>query len=133
MLRSGHHSRHRELRSLVNGPDLPPAEDRVTVFADQVQDISEYLVGLWPDELKHVRVAIDGIPDPRRFGGDNPYWSILPDEALLVFHRLPIQRSAAMRRADPETQRMLIEYHVYRAFAAYLGREPWELSPRHRF
>ena len=108
-------------------------EDRVTLFAEQVQEISEYLVRLWPDELKGVRVAIDGIPDPRRFGADNPYWSVVASDRLLVFHRLPIQRSPSMRRADEETRRMLIEYHVYRAFGAYLGREPWELSPRHRF
>lgn len=133
MRRSGHHTRHRGGHSPLGIPGLHTPAGRIGSFVDQVQGVSEYLAKLWSEQLDGVQVAVDALPDPATSDPSNPYWTVSRADRIVLFHRLPIQRSPQMREADEETRRMLVEYHVYRAFAAYLGREPWELSPRHRF
>lgn len=119
--------RHRSLRGSVAGPYLPRVTDRIDDFEAVLDATVEYLEGLWPDELRGVR--IESTLMPSRGGRDVPRWAVDRKRRLVLLYRLPIERFGRFGRADAQHRRMIIESYVFRAVAEYLGKDPWELTP----
>lgn len=121
--------RHRSLRSQVQGPQLPALETKRDHFYTIVSDAAAYVVSDWRDELEGVRLEIADVPSQELATRTGQRWSTDRRERRIVLYRLPIQRAGLMRGLDATHRRMLVEYYVFVAFADYLGKEPWELSP----
>lgn len=125
-MRSGRASRHRRLKSPVSGPLLPPLDSRRHRLMDRVASTSTYLKNTWSPELDDVTVLLSDMPVT--ISDHDPRFTIDRPQRTIVFHRLPIERSADMREADPLQRQMMVEYCVFSAFAELTGREPWEMS-----
>lgn len=122
-------SRHRDLRSPVQGPYLPPIETQRDVFFSTVADTASYLVSRWHDELAEVRLDVADVPAHELPASTGQRWLADQADKRIVIYRLPVQRAGIMRGLDSIHVQMLVEYTVFLAFAEYLGKEPWELAP----
>lgn len=128
--RTAGRDRHgRGIRASVTGPRLPRLHTRVDLFASTVAATAEYLKGIWPNELAHLRVEIAGLPTTVSEGGRVRRWLVIPEEKRIVLFRLPIERLARLHRNDDLHRRMMIEGCVFRAVAELLGKDPWDLAP----
>lgn len=132
-VRPDRHGRHgREGRSAVVRPPLPPLETRIDRFDLTVGTTAEFLRGAW-EELRDVRFEVADLP-PGAAEGGIPRWRVIADEKRIILYRIPIERLSRLHRNDEFHRRMLIESYVFRAAAAYLDRDPWDLGPeRFRF
>ena len=128
--RSGSRDRHgRGLRSPVTGPHLDVLRTRSEFFDACVASAVDYLRGLWPDELRGVRVEVARVPpgDPAPYGVDR--WRVNIPARRVVLYRLPIERLAHLHRDDEWHRRSYIESCVFRAVAELLGKDPWDIAP----
>lgn len=126
--RPARHGRHgREGRSPIVRPPLPPLETRVDRFDLAVGTAAEFLRSAWP-ELRDVSFEVGDMP-PATDDDGIPRWRALPAEQRIIMYRLPIERLSHLHRDDDMHRRMMIESSVFRAAAAYLGRDPWDLGP----
>lgn len=128
--RAGWRSRHGHgARGPVTGPHLPMLHNRIDLFEMTVASTADYLKGLWPADLAHVRFEVAAAPisttDPR--GVER--WRVDQRTRTVVLYRVPIQRLSKLHRNDELHQRMLIESCVFRAVAELLGKDPWDLAP----
>lgn len=114
-------------RSPVVRPPLPPIDTRFERFDVAVGAAAEFLRSAW-DELREVRFEVGGLP-PAHDEDGIPRWSIDRERRAIVLWRVPIERLGRLHRHDELHRRMLIESHVFRAAAEYLGRDPWDLGP----
>lgn len=121
--------RHRDIRSPVQGPHLPPLESTRDAFYAVVGDTASYLVSRWHDELASVRVDVADVPAHELPASTGQKWSTDRATNRIVIYRLPIQRAGIMKDLDQVHTQMLVEYTVFLAFAEYLGKDPWELAP----
>ena len=123
-------NRHgRTARGSITGPHLPMLHNRIDLFDLAVASTADYLKGLWPDELSHVRFEIAASPiDP---GGEDGVerWHVDPTAKTIILYRIPIQRLTKLHRNDELHRRMLVESCVFRAVAELLGKDPWDLAP----
>ncbi len=122
-------SRHRELRSPVQGPYLPSLESQRDLFYSTVAETAGYLVSRWHDELAPVRLEVADVSAKELPATTGQRWLSDHAQQRVVIFRLPVQRAGIMRGLDPLHVQMMIEYTVFLAFADYLGKEPWELAP----
>lgn len=128
--RSSARDRHgRGIRSSVTGPALRPLRTRREFFDSCVASAIDYLRGLWPDELRSVRVEVAWVPqgEPGPDGVDR--WRVDPRNRRIVLYRVPIERLAHLHRDDDWHRRSFIESCVFRAVAELLGKDPWDIAP----
>jgi len=126
--RAPRHGRHgREGRSAVVRPPLPPLETRADRFDLAVGTTAEFLRSAWA-ELRDVRFEIADLPPATEDGGI-PRWRASTAEKRITLYRIPIERLSHLHRNDDFHRRMMIESYVFRAAAAYLDRDPWDLGP----
>ncbi len=126
--RAPRHGRHgREGRSAVVRPPLPPLETCADRFDLTDGTTAEFLSSAW-EELRDVRFEIADLP-PTSEEGRIPRWRVLAEEKRIILYRIPIERLGHLHRNDDFHRRMLIESYVFRAAAAYLERDPWDLGP----
>lgn len=130
--RPARHGRHGRLgRSPVTKPPLPGVGSRDDAFQMVVTSTADFLRATWP-ELREVRFEIGSMPVVE---ADDvvPRWSIDRDRALIVIHRVVVQRlerahGLPMHLTDAFHRQILIEGAVFGAAADYMGREPWEIG-----
>lgn len=118
-------------RSSIAGPVLPLLESRETRFEDIASDAAQYLLGLWPDDLRGVTFLWADMP-PRSAAAavrQVPQWSVDRAARRITLFRLPIQRLIKLHIDDAWHRRIAIEGCVIRAAAEFIGREPWEVAP----
>lgn len=126
--RPSRHGRHgREDRSPVVRPPLPPLDTRIDRFDLAVGTSAEFLRSAWP-ELRDVSFEIGDMPQAADADGI-PRWQVHADAKRIVLFRLPIERLSHLHRNDDLHRRMMVESSVFRAAAAYLGKDPWDLGP----
>ncbi len=123
-------NRHgRGARGPVTGPHLPMLHNRIDLFDMTVAATADYLKGIWPAELEHVRFEVAAAPI-NAVGPDGvERWRVDPRERRIILFRVPIQRLSKLHRNDELHQRMLVESCVFRAVAELLGKDPWDLAP----
>jgi len=123
-------SRHgRGLRNVVTGPYLPPLTTRIILFESTVASMAEYLLDLWPDELRGVRFEVAGLPSAQVSDEGVDRWQVDRANRKIVLYRVPIERLTRFHVRDEYHLVLVIESCVVRAVAELLGRDPWELAP----
>ncbi|MDQ1575122.1 MAG: hypothetical protein QOH55_272 [Microbacteriaceae bacterium] len=123
-------NRHgRGARGPVTGPHLPMLHNRVDLFEMTVASTADYLKGLWPNELSHVRFEVAAAPIDAVGSDGVERWRVDPIERRVILYRVPIQRLSKLHRNDDIHRRMLVESCVFRAVAELLGKDPWDLAP----
>jgi hypothetical protein len=123
-------NRHgRGARGPVTGPHLPMLHNRVDLFEMTVASTADYLKGLWPNELSHVRFEVAAAPIDTVGSDGVERWRVDPIERRVILYRVPIQRLSKLHRNDDIHRRMLVESCVFRAVAELLGKDPWDLAP----
>jgi hypothetical protein len=103
--------------------------NRVDLFEMTVASTADYLKGLWPNELSHVRFEVAAAPIDAVGSDGVERWRVDPIERRVILYRVPIQRLSKLHRNDDMHRRMLVESCVFRAVAELLGKDPWDLAP----
>jgi hypothetical protein len=103
--------------------------NRVDLFEMTVASTADYLKGIWPNELSHVRFEVAAAPIDAGGPDGVERWRVDPVERRVILYRVPIQRLSKLHRNDEFHRRMLVESCVFRAVAELLGKDPWDLAP----
>jgi hypothetical protein len=103
--------------------------NRIDLFDMTVAATADYLKGIWPAELEHVRFEVAAAPINAGGPDGVERWRVDPRERRIILYRVPIQRLSKLHRNDELHQRMLVESCVFRAVAELLGKDPWDLAP----
>lgn len=123
-------ARHgRGLRTPVTGPVLPPLTSRILLFEDTVASMAEYLLDLWPEELRDVRFEVAGLPAGSVGDEGVDRWAVDPRARRVILYRVPIERLTRFHVRDEHHLVLVIESCLVRAVAELLGRDPWDLAP----
>lgn len=117
------------MRTPVTGPYLPLIASRVLLFEDAVASVAEYLVELWPRELRDVRFEVAGLPSDAESAAGVSRWSVDHRRRRIVLYRVPIERLTRFHVRDERHLVLVVEACVVRAVAEYLGKNPWDLTP----
>lgn len=110
---------------------LPLLASRETRFEETAADAVDYLMGLWPDDLRDVRFGWATMPPAAAADivSEVPHWSVDRPNRRIVLYRIPIQRLLKLHIADDWHRKVAIESCVFRAAAEFIGRDPWEIAP----
>ncbi len=117
------------MRTPVTGPLLPPLTSRILLFEDTVASMAEYLVDLWPDELRDVRFEVAGLPAGAVGADGVDRWRVDHAQRRVIVYRVPIERLTRFHVRDEHHLVLVIESSLVRAVAELLGRDPWDLAP----
>lgn len=128
-------SRHgrRAPRSALSGPVVRDPYRRTQRFAMSARAVVEYLLQLFPEKLRGVDFRVQAVPPQRAVSAELCTYPDCYDfdrkAGVIVFYRVPIERTVRLHVLDAEHRRMFIEHCVYMAVCDYLGCAPWELVP----
>jgi len=117
------------MRTPVTGPLLPPLTSRILLFEDTVASMAEYLVDLWPEELRDVRFEVAGLPAGAVGADGVDRWRVDHTQRRVIVYRVPIERLTRFHVRDEHHLVLVIESSLVRAVAELLGRDPWDLAP----
>ena len=117
------------MRTAVTGPYLPPIDSRILLFEDAVASMADYLLDLWPDELRDVRFEVAGLPSGAAGADGVDRWHVDRRARRIILYRVPIERLTRFHVRDEHHLVLVIESCVVRAVAELLGRDPWDLAP----
>lgn len=117
------------MRTPVTGPYLPPITSRILLFEDTVASMAEYLLDLWPDELRDVRFEVAGLPVAAAGADGVARWSVDRAQRRIILYRVPIERLTRFHVRDERHLVLVVESCLVRAVAELLDRDPWDLAP----